>query len=201
MHDRAATPHRDGHARRPTAACWTALVTRLAGRAARHRMRLDGRPRMSPDELPCYRDLLRAPGEGPGSGGGRHTCRAVPVASARDSEGRTGHLASTIPVTTVRMCLQHSAVTSSSQQAVWWLHLHPPVTYWLRVTFLPLAEIDRPCWVTLMVPIDTPAGSLGRLMLKLTSEPRTEDGSPPKLVILMLTVFGGPGNPRRWPCC
>jgi len=48
--------------------------------------------------------------------------------------------------------------------------------YWLRVVLRPLATIRSPCWVTLMLWIDTPAGSFGMLMLKFVAEPRSESG-------------------------
>jgi len=95
VHDRAAPSHGDGHAGGSGG-----VLDRVGDELAGEQLGIE-RGWMAgqdvPDELPGDRDLLGPPGEGAGSGRGRHTCRAHPFPSACDSEGRTGHLASTIP--------------------------------------------------------------------------------------------------------
>src|SRR5208282_4051943 len=61
--------------------------------------------------------------------------------------------------------------------------------YWLSVVFWPAAVIWRPCCVTLMLWIVTPAGSFGMLKLKFARLPRTSAGIPLKLVTLTLIWF------------
>src|ERR1700722_3498681 len=143
-----------------------------------------------PDEPPGRRHLLRAPREGPRRARGR---RAPRPSRGGDSKGRTGHISlrdrsNYCPSLQCnsRLTIVHSIAkpaTPDSQK----LRIYE---FWLRVVCVPEIVTITPCWVTLTLWIDTPAGSFGMEKLKLARFPSRSDGIQPASMTLTLIVFG-----------